>query len=141
MSSLPTSPMMDAPACGWAAVREEWAAEVERFIAEVETWTARRGWGTLQDPKEIVEGELGRYIVPRLLVHEIFGKTIFDPCYCFIVGADGLIDLSAMPSWDGNTLIRTDGAWELLKTDAEGERVPWSEAAFVGTIRELHGAQ
>ena len=77
--------------------------------------------------------------MPRLLVHASFGRTIVEPVERFIMGADGRVDIFAIPSWDGLILVRNDGAWTLLVTDADGERVPWTEEVFVATIRGLHG--
>ena len=77
--------------------------------------------------------------MPRLLVHASFGRTIVEPVERFIMGADGRVDIFAISSWDGLILVRNDGAWTLLVTDADGERVPWTEEVFEATVRGLHG--
>ena len=124
-STLPTK-LMD----NWEQVRDDWVAEVERFIAEVETWCKRQDWACRRDIKTIVESEVGAYVVPQLLVQDTFGRLLFDPYARFVVGAEGLIDLSVVPSYHYVLIVRYPEGWFLVEEDTEGPRVAWSEGVF-----------
>lgn len=135
-STLPEEPVGNRD-----RVRDEWVAAVDRLIGEAEGWAHRQDWATRREPKRIIEESLGPYEVPRLLIHGGLGRLLLDPIAREIVGADGSIEFCALPSYDGMTIARIAGGWFLFpENDAEGPRLPWSEAAFVESARRLAGS-
>ncbi len=126
------------PVENWEQVRDEWVGTVERFMSEAESWAKKHDWGTRRETKRIVEDRLGPYEVPRLLVHGTFGRVLLDPVARFVVGADGLIDFFAIPSYEGKIVVLSQGEWSLLHDrDAEGQRSPWSDSVFVESALHL----
>jgi hypothetical protein len=125
------------PVENWEQVRGDWVAEVERFMNQAEEWAKKQGWGTLQELKTIQEDRLGSYDVPRLLIHDTFGRLLLDPLARFVMGADGRIDLVVIPSWSGLILVKMPDGWFLLEDDADGPRFAWSEDVFVRTAKQL----
>src|SRR5262249_41906726 len=83
---MPPSAKPRKPVENWEQVRDEWVTAVDRFMTEVEGWARKQEWATLRDPKTIDEDRIGAYTVPRLLVHAIFGRFLFDPVCRFVVG-------------------------------------------------------
>jgi hypothetical protein len=131
-STLPKTPVEN-----WERVRDEWVAAVEGLIGDAETWSHKQDWATRRDAKPIVEDRLGPYIVPQLLIQGTFGRLLLDPVARYIVGAEGLVDLFLIPSYDSLMIARYPEGWFLVPEDAEGPRVPWSEASFVEAALRL----
>jgi hypothetical protein len=136
---MPPSAKPRKPVANWEQVRDEWVTAVDRFMTEVEGWARKQEWATLRDPKTIDEDRIGAYTVPRLLIHAIFGRFLFDPVCRFVVGAAGLIDLSVMPSFDSVMIARSEEGQWFLHDERKGrvKRKPWNEEMFVKTIEHL----
>lgn len=134
---MSTSTLPKNPVENWQQVRDEWVAAVEQLIGETETWAKSQDWGTLRESKTITEDRLGTYTVPRLLVHNMNGRVLIEAYARFVPGANGLVDVFRIPSWDGEMIELTADGWYLLRTDAEGPRELWSEPVFVAAVHRL----
>ena len=128
------------PVENWEQVRDEWVAAVEALIKDTESWAQHQGWGTLREPKQITEDRLGTYEVPRLLIHDLFGRLVLDPTARFVMGVEGLVDLYVIPSWESEMIARTLEGWFLILDDADGPRLPWSESVLVEAVKRLTAA-
>lgn len=131
-STLPTTPVDN-----WEKVRDEWIAAVGDFMDETETWAKRQGWGVLREPKVIKEDDIGTYSVPRMLLHDLFGRVVLDPVARFVMGAEGRIDIHVIPSWESLIIVRMPEGWDLIYDDAEGPRSRWSEEVMIKTVLEI----
>lgn len=114
----------------------EWVGALERLAQEAETWSQRQDWGVKRDPKPLHEPLLGIYSAPRLLIHTVEGRLLLDPVTRFAAGAEGLVELSVMPSYDSVRLTRANGTWDIQPDPPDEPSRPWAEEAFVTTVRE-----
>jgi hypothetical protein len=138
---LSSSTVPRNPVDNWENVRDLWVADVERLVSDTESWAHHQGWGTLRELKAITEDRIGTYTVPRLLIHDLFGRLLVDPYARFVAGGDGLVDLCVIPSWDSEMIIKEGEGWFLLQDDAEGPRQPWTESIFVEAVHRLARSQ
>jgi hypothetical protein len=118
-------------------VRAEWTGNVEEFIRQAEEWGRARDWAIRRYPKEGKDALLGRYQVPQLLVHLPEARVMLDPVGRFVAGGTGLVDLYAMPSLAGRSVVRREQGWRLLPDKATGRVKDWSEEVFDSVVREL----
>lgn len=132
--ALPKTPIEN-----WEQVRDEWISAVDQLLRDAEQWSRKQDWATRRDPKTITEDEngIGVYTVPRLLIHTIDGRLLLDPIARFVVGANGLVELCAMPSYDWARIVRTEKGWQLYTDKPDWVPQPWSEQVFLDTVREL----
>jgi hypothetical protein len=79
---------------------------------------------------------LGAYSAPRLLIHTLEGRLLLDPVTRFAAGAQGLVELSVMPSYDSVRITRANGAWDIQPDPPDDPSRQWTEEAFVTTVRE-----
>ncbi len=122
----------------WEQVRDEWLDAVEKIMQDVEAWSRKQDWALRRDPKVVEEDEIGEYTVPRLLIHTIDGRLLFDPITPFVSGGStGLIELCVMPSYDSIKIVRLEDGWKMLPEKGDGEFVPFTEETFVETVRRL----
>jgi hypothetical protein len=124
-STLPTK-----PAENWEKVRDEWLAAVEQLVQDVEAWACKREWAVRRDVKTITEDRLGSYTVPRTLIHTPAGRLLLDPVARYVQGAQGLVDLYVLPSYDAVMIARNGNSWQLHTGGGNGTNRPWSEQAF-----------
>lgn len=115
-------------------IRDAWVSAIEALVAEAERWCRTRDWPTRRYPKVIAEPLIGRYDTAQLLVHIPEGRFMLSPVSRFVAGGTGLIDLYAMPTLGGRSVVRRDAGWVILSGSARGEPKRWSEAAFEHAI-------
>jgi hypothetical protein len=125
------------PIDNWQHVRDEWIAAVQQLIQEVESWAQKQGWAVRREPKKVEEFRIGTYEVPQLLIQLPAGRFLLDPVARFVTGADGLIDLYVLPSYDAVMISRNQDGWFLHPSDQEGPRQTLSEQSFVDTVLQL----
>ena len=126
------------PAEGEEHVRDEWIAIVDALYRQVEGWAKAQEWATRRDPEWLEEDGLGRYQVWRLLVHAPEGRLVFKPMARLVFGAQGLIDLFVLPSYDPMMLVRhDDGGWRIHSFEDTSESRPWAESTFVELAHEM----
>ena len=117
--------------------RASWIAELESVVVQAEEWSRRQDWAVRRDSKAITEPMLGTYTVPVLLIHTPQGRLILDPIGRDIIGAEGRIDLCAMPSYDPVPLIKGDQGWEFWSPKSQSPVRSWNEAHFVAIAQRL----
>ncbi len=121
----------------WQQVRDEWIGAVEKLVEDAENWSKKQSWAVRRDMKSLTEESLGTYTVPRLLIHTIDGRLLLDPVAGRVIGAQGVVDFYALPSYDSVIIPRLDSGWKLVSPYYDGNLRPWSEQIFVETAREL----
>ncbi len=123
---------------GVVPIRDEWVAIVDALYHQVEGWAKALDWATRRDPEWFDEPGLGRYQVWRLLVHAPEGRLVFKPVARRVTGAQGLIDLFVLPSYDPMLLVRhDDGEWRIHSFADTSDSRPWAESTFVALAREM----
>ena len=110
--TIPTSPVEN-----WQSVRDEWIAELERMAGDLERWAAESDWDVKRETKEIVEDELGSYMVPVMRIQTMRGRLYFDPICRYVMGASGRIEINATPSFWQAILIKEKGQWRFYDED------------------------
>jgi len=85
----------------------------------------------------LTEEYLGTYRVPRLLIHTLDGRLLLDPVAGMVVGAQGVVDFYALPSYDSVIIPRTEAGWQLVSPYLNGNQKPWSEQTFLETAQNL----
>ncbi len=116
--------------------RDEWVAAVDQIVTAAEAWAREQNWLVHRGSKTITEEGIGTYDVPMLMMRCPQGALILDPMYYDTVGASGLIDLCAFPSYDFIFIIRTDKGWKFSTNPRTRDR-PWSKKAFLEIASEL----
>jgi len=115
--------------------RREWLDALAQLVQEAETWARKQDWATRRDTKQVTDKFLGVYEAPRLLIHTLDGRLLLEPVARYVTGANGLVELCALPSYDAVRITRADDGWD-LHADAPHESVrKWSEEAFVTAVR------
>lgn len=118
-------------------IEPEWVAALENLVRLVETWARNRKWEVKRDTKQLSEALLRVYSVPRLLLHSPEGRLLLDPVTRFAAGAEGLVELCVMPSYDSAKIVYSEGDWHLQPLRATGRRQVLSEGSFVKIVRQL----
>src|SRR6476659_101623 len=128
-TTLPTKPIDN-----WEQVRDEWVTTVEQLVRAVESWAQGQGWAVRREPKRIEENRIGAYEVPQLLFQLPAGRFLLDPVARFVTGAEGLVDLYVLPSYDAVMIARTPDGWFLHSQNADGARQNLTAQTFVDTV-------
>jgi hypothetical protein len=123
-------------------VLQEWSTAVEELIADAEGWSRKRGWITKRKTREIDEAFLETYKVPQLLFYADGATLVLDPVARFAMGAEGVAEMAAVPSYDHLVLPRTaGGGWRILAeapTRTKPDRLKaWNENSFVQAVTRL----
>jgi hypothetical protein len=125
------------PIADWQIRLTEWVAETNEIVQQASDWAKANAWDTLTDQKVITEDPIGKYEVPRLLIHRTDGKLLLDPIARYVVGAAGRFELCVIPSYDSVVLVKTDTGWRFYSTTREGFDLPWSADTFTKVCNEL----
>jgi len=118
-------------------VRDEWTSALERLFVSVERWSDARDWATRRYPKVLEEEVLGTYETSQLLVHNLQVRVLLSPVARFAVGGTGLVELSALPSFDWQSLVRQPTGWVLEMDRLRPRRVAWTEQTFEKAVNAL----
>src|SRR5437016_5038498 len=100
-----------APVQNWHEIRDAWVRDVEQMAADVERWCAARDLFVKRETKDLDEEEIGSYQLPVLTIQLPTGRIYFNPIARFIVGAEGRIEMYAVPSFAQVVLIRRGNGW------------------------------
>ena len=120
-----------SPVNNWQHVRDAWIAEIEQMAADLERWAVENDWDIKRDTKEIVEDEIGKYVVPVVRVQTMHGRLYFDPIARFLMGASGRIEIVATPSFWQAVLMKVDGRWQFFTEDLKELNKTWSREDFI----------
>jgi hypothetical protein len=134
---MATTQLPKRPAENWQEIRDEWILTVNALLAQAEEWAAEQvDWPTKRLTKTATEERLGSFEIDQLLIHAPQGRLLLDPVARFVMGAEGLVDFSVMPSLDYATIVRRKGKWELRPLFQE-KPCAWNRANFLKTAQDL----
>jgi hypothetical protein len=119
------------------AVLSEWIEALRKLMAHASDWAKEQDWDTKTVRKTLKEGLLGSYEVPQLLIHTLDGKLLIDPIARFVVDADGLVDLSVMPSFDSLPIFLKSGRWYAMPLDPAGSAKPLTKTSFLQAAKHM----
>ncbi len=97
------------------AIRDQWLERLSALVKDVQEWAADLGWSTRQIETRLEDSEIGTYEAPALLLQMETTRALLEPIARSAPGADGIVDLYAMPAYDDIAHIYfIDDAWRLF---------------------------
>jgi hypothetical protein len=118
-------------------VLANWLAALEDLSQDVEKWATGQNWMVKREMHKINEYFLGVYHAPRLLIHSSDGRLLLQPISRFVIDAEGLVELSVMPSYESARIVRLNESWHLQPLQIEGRRQKLSEKTFLESAGQL----
>jgi hypothetical protein len=125
-----------------------WLDCLNLLFRSVQEWSAPSGWQARLTSKHMAEKGLGRYEVPVLVLDREDAEVSLVPVARPVPGADGLVDLFRMPTYDAvASLYLGNGQWFIHyaftpgPTDArsviETERLPLEEGPLKRVLDDI----
>jgi hypothetical protein len=123
----------------------QWTATLQAVLEEIDEWCKEAGWRTTREQLQLEEPKLGAYYTDRLIIDAPNGATphrsvVIEPVACFVVGAEGRVDIVAWPTFDRARLLLDNGAWWIRSDDVTEPR-PLRKDTFVETANKLLSVQ
>lgn len=128
------------------AARDAWVRNVEGLVSDVTRWCKARNWPTRRLTRKLRDSQLGDHEAPALLIQVDFAQLLLEPITPRVAGAEGLVDLYAMPRYDDiASIIREASGWRIHAgrdwpgtgdlTSSPGR--PFGEAEFDSVARQM----
>ena len=133
------------------AVWDIWYPRVTSLVKQVEQWAGELDWSTRKIDKNLADEEIGKHIVPALVMQHETDRALLEPVARTVPGADGLVDLYLMPAYDDIAHLYFEGdGWQLesvLPLPTTGAKVkqtevkPFSAEALAAVLAQMkhHG--
>jgi hypothetical protein len=121
----------------WAGRRQQWVARVEALVNEIDQWARSQGWTVIRGRKPIQESVIGTYDVPILEARLAGGQIFVNPIGLNVIGAEGRVDIEAIPTLNRVKLIVRDDQWQVFTDSNVPLRQPWTADNFVQLVRDL----
>jgi hypothetical protein len=80
--------------------RHTWLDKLLKLVTTVNEWAKDLGWSTKVVEKRMEDPEIGNYKAPALLLQKETTRLLLEPVARSAPGAEGLVDLYRMPSYD-----------------------------------------
>jgi hypothetical protein len=113
-SEPPIQDELESEARRRASLRHEWLDKLRELLRDVDQWAKQLGWVTKEVSKKMEDTEIGNYEAPALLLQHETVRLFLEPIARVAPGADGVVDLYLMPSYDDiASLYHNDGRWNL----------------------------
>ena len=109
--------------------RHEWLEKLRRLVTTVKGWAEELDWATKTVEKKMEDAEIGNYKAPGLLLQHETVRLFLEPVARTAPGADGVVDLYLMPSYD-------DIASLYYYNDRWNVHYLFGETPTVGNLRE-----
>jgi hypothetical protein len=92
--------------------RDNFRKQVEALVDDVRGWVESHEWVTRPYPKKIRDSDRQVFEVPALILQKSPTRVLLDPVAYDVPGADCLVDLYLMPTYDDlASLSFESGAW------------------------------
>lgn len=93
-------------------LRDAWLQRLNSLIDQVKQWASELDLPTRLIQVNLKDPELGKYNASALLIQDEGIKILLEPIAPSASGADGVVDLYLMPSYDDiASLYLIDGKW------------------------------
>ena len=122
----------------WDMKREQWVKDVTSLMNDIKRWCDKKQWQVVKHDKQMSEAYLGSYTVPMLMIVTPNGKFNVDPIGRNIVGAEGRVDINAIPSLNRMLLIHNEKKWQLKTESLIDWPNDWDESTFYDISIRLH---
>ena len=97
-----------------AKQRDTWQVRVNDLIEQVTVWVDPNEWATKVYPKKMRDADGTIFEVPSLVLQKGSTRLILDPIAYDVPGAEGLVDLYLMPTYDDTaSFYLVDGRWQI----------------------------
>lgn len=94
--------------------RREWILKLRKLVATVKRWADELDWATKVVEKKMEDAEVGNHRAPALLPQHEAVRLFLEPVARSAPGAEGLVDLYLMPSYDDvASLYYYDDRWNV----------------------------
>ena len=94
--------------------REQFQQRVDALVEQVRAWAESHEWVTKEYPKKLRDAEQHVYEVPSLFLQKGPTRVLLDPVAYDVPGADGVVDLYLMPTYDDMaSLYLENGQWTM----------------------------
>ncbi len=120
----------------WDQRRQEWVARVEGLISQIADWAQAEGWPVERGQKTIHE-KAHSYEVPTLRIQMNGGEVSVNPVGLHVIGAEGRVDLRAMPTLSRVKLVGDGQEWKIITDSNVPIRAPWNRETFVQLAHDL----
>ncbi|MDR3633853.1 MAG: hypothetical protein P4L84_08600 [Isosphaeraceae bacterium] len=137
----------ERPAEESADLRDEWLGRLTTLVDQVEGWAKELGWFTRRIDKKLRDSEIGSYLAVALLMQKDTTPVLLEPVARSAPGADGVVDLYLMPTYDDiASLYYYGGEWNLhslshdqkaVATIREADSKPLSKDALNEVLEEM----
>lgn len=124
-----TRQLLEEEARQRVTIRYAWLDKLHRLVSQVGKWADSLDWSTKVVEKKFDDPEIGAYLVPALLLQHEVVRLFLEPISRAAPGAEGLVDLYLMPSYD-------DIASLYYYNDRWNVHYLFEGTASVGDIRE-----
>jgi hypothetical protein len=113
-------------------VRQVWLEKLRTLMTTVKGWADDLGWATRIVSKKMDDAEIGNYRAPALLLQKETVRLFLEPVARKAPGAEGVVDLCLMPSYDDiANLYYYNQRWNLhyiFEGQSRLENLPEAEA-------------
>lgn len=126
---------------------DEWLVRLTSLIDQVEAWAKELGWFTRRMDKKMRDSIIGPYLASALLLQKDTTPVLLEPVARSAPGAEGVVDLYLMPSYDDiASLYYYDGRWNLhhisndkkaVATIREADSRPLSKDSLNDVLEEM----
>lgn len=94
--------------------RDGWRARVNELVEQVSAWIDPNEWVTKPYPKKMRDADGTIFEVPSLVLQRSPTRLILDPIAYDVPGAEGLVNLYLMPTYDDTaSLYLINGRWQV----------------------------
>ncbi len=140
--------MSEPHAADLPAEVSRWLDCLNGLVASVQEWSAASGWRGRLTGKHMAEKGLVRYEVPVLVLARDDAEVSLVPVARQVPGADGLVDLFRMPTYDVvASLYLEEGQWFIHYafssdqaeggSELEAERLPLDEGSLNRVLDDI----
>jgi hypothetical protein len=94
-------------------VRDDWVSLLHELVHICQSWAGKE-WTAEEKMRPMRDSVLGEYKAPALFLQREFTRVVLEPVARFAPGANGVVDLARLPTYDDvATLYRIGDEWKL----------------------------
>ena len=94
--------------------RDQFQQRVETLVEHVRGWVEPHEWVTKSYPKRMRDVDHQIFVIPALFLQKGPTRVLLDPVAYDVPGAEGIVDLYLMPTYDDEaSLFFEGGGWKI----------------------------
>ena len=124
-----------------------WQERVSLLVENVRKWAVDLGWSTKPIEKKLDDAELGRHIVPALVMQKNTTRILLEPYARKTLDSDGSVDLYLLPTYDDlASLYHDQNGWRVhymfpgtppVSTLKDASPLPLTKDVFETIVEEM----